>query len=120
LAADKTFRTTLFGLSWPAPHRVVANAATRRWCHDDGRARLAPRLVNVGSGALAKLPDRRASSVIGFQRPGLPVLSPAAPTVGMPASSVDTTALYAGQTVLRITSVISAGQAVAELAPGGQ
>ena len=71
LAADKTFRTTLFGLSWPAPHRVVANAATRRWCHDDGRARLAPRLVNAGSGALAKLPDRRA--VVGHQ--------PAAPRV---------------------------------------
>jgi nitronate monooxygenase len=66
------------------------------------------------------LPDRRALSVVGLQRPGLPLFSPVAPTVGMPASSVDTTALYAGQTVLRITSVISARQAVAELAPGGQ
>jgi nitronate monooxygenase len=28
LAADKTFRTTLLGLGWPAPHRVVANSAT--------------------------------------------------------------------------------------------
>jgi nitronate monooxygenase len=33
---------------------------------------------------------------------------------------VDRAALYAGETVLRITSVISARQAVADLAPGGQ
>jgi hypothetical protein len=36
----------------------------------------------------------------------------------MPDSLVDRAALYAGDTVLRLTSVISAGQAVAELAPG--
>jgi hypothetical protein len=38
--------------------------------------------------------------------------------VGMPESSVDRAALYAGDTVLRLGSVISAGQAVADLAPG--
>jgi len=48
---------TLFGLGWPAPHRVVANVATRRWCRDDGRARLVPRLINAGSRMLADLPD---------------------------------------------------------------
>jgi NAD(P)H-dependent flavin oxidoreductase YrpB (nitropropane dioxygenase family) len=58
LAADKTFRTTLFGLGWNSPHRVVANAATRRWCHDDGRAKLAPRMINACSGVLAKLPEQ--------------------------------------------------------------
>lgn len=119
LAADKTFRTTLFGLAWPAPHRVVANAATRRWCHDDGRAKLAPRLINARSGVLAKLPDRATMSVLGLQRPALPVFSPVAPTIGMPDSVVDRTALYAGETVLRLTSVISAQQAVAELTPRG-
>jgi NAD(P)H-dependent flavin oxidoreductase YrpB (nitropropane dioxygenase family) len=119
LGADKTFRTTLFGLGWPAPHRVVANAATRRWCDDDGRAALAPRLVNAVSGPLAKLPDRRASAVVGLQRRALPFFTPAAPTVDMPESTVDTMALYAGQSVSRITAVISAQQAVAELTPGG-
>ncbi len=120
LAADSTIRTTLFGLGWPAPHRVVANAATRRWCRDDGRARLAPRVVNAGSGLLARLPDRAVGSVIRMQAAALPLFSPVAPTVGMPDSVVDRAALYAGQTVSRITSVISARQAVAELAPGGQ
>lgn len=119
LDADKTFRTTLFGLAWPAAHRVVANAATRRWCHDDGRAKLAPRLINARSGVLAKLPNRATAGVLGMQRPGLPVFSPVAPTIGMPDSVVDRTALYAGETVLRLTSVISAKQAVAELTPRG-
>jgi len=120
LAADKTFRTTLFGLGWPTPHRVVANAATRRWCHDDGRAKLAPRLINAGSSLLAKLPDRAIMPVLRKQRPSVPMFSPIAPTIGMPESAVDRTALYAGETVLRMTSVISARQAVTDLAPGEQ
>jgi nitronate monooxygenase len=117
LAADKTFRTTLFGLAWPAPHRVVANAATRRWCADDGTAKLAPRLINSRSGVLARLPDWAAAPLTRIQAPGLPVFSPIAPTVGMPDSTVDRAALYAGETVLRMTSVISARQAVTDLAP---
>jgi nitronate monooxygenase len=96
---------------------VVANAATRRWCHDDGRTKLVPRLINAGSGMLAKLPDRAITPVLGMQRPGLPLFSPIAPTIGMPDSVVDPTALYAGETVLRMTSVISAQQAVTELTP---
>ena len=110
LVADKTFRMTLFGLGWPAPHRVVANAATRRWCRDVGRAKLAPRLINSGSGVLAKLPDGAIMPVLRMQTPGLPMFSPIAPTIGMPESAVDRAALYAGETVLRMTSVISARQ----------
>ena len=117
LAADKTFRTMLFGLGWPAPHRVVANAATLRWCHGDGSAKLTPRMINAGSGILAKLPERATASVMALQLPGLPLFSPIAPTVGMPDSSVDRTALYAGETVLRLNSVVSANQAVSDLAP---
>ena len=117
LKADKTFRTTLFGLGWSLPHRVVPNAATRRWCRDDGRTKLVPRLINAGSGMLARLPDRAIAPVLGLQRPGLPMFSPMAPTIGMPDSMVDRMALYAGETVLRMTSVISAQQAVTELTP---
>jgi NAD(P)H-dependent flavin oxidoreductase YrpB (nitropropane dioxygenase family) len=120
LAADKTIRTTLFGLSWPAPHRVVANDATRRWCRDDGRPRFAPHVINGASAFLARLPERAAGALIRMQAPALPLFSPVAPTIGMPESAVDRAALYAGETVLRMTSVISAAQAVADLAPGGQ
>ena len=107
LLPDKTIRTTLFGLGWPAPHRVVANAATERWCHDDGTAKVGPRLINARSAVLAKLPDQRRPSY-GYRRQGFPLFSPIAPTVGMPDSAVDRAALYAGETVLRMTSVISA------------
>ena len=117
LKADNTFRTTLFGLGWPLPHRVVANAATQRWCREDGRTKLVPRLLNAGSGMLAGLPDRAIAPVIGLQRPALPMFSPMAPTIGMRDSTVDRMALYAGETVLRMTSVISAQQAVTDLTP---
>jgi nitronate monooxygenase len=76
-----------------------------------------PRLINAGSGVLAKLPDRAIMPVLRMQTPGLPMFSPVAPTIGMPESAVDRTALYAGETVLRMTSVISARQAVTDLAP---
>jgi nitronate monooxygenase len=87
----------LFGLAWPAPHRVVANAATRRWCEDNGNAKLAPRLINSGSGVLARLPDWATAPLTRIQMPSLPVFSPTAPTVGMPASAVDRAALVRGR-----------------------
>src|SRR6478609_7174873 len=118
LAADRTIRTNLFGLSWPAPHRVIPNAATDRWCRADGSAKAVPRLINGGSAFLARLPA--TSSVLRLQAPRMPLFSPIAPTVGMPASAVDRAACYAGQSVLRMNSVTSARQAVAELAAGGQ
>lgn len=115
--ADRTFRTTLFAMGWPAPHRVVANAATRRWCHDDGRTKLVPALINSVSRVFARLPDRALMPVTRRQRPALPMFSPIAPTIGMPDSVVDSTALYAGDSVLKMTSVISAAQAVTDLTP---
>lgn len=118
LAADRTIRTTLFGLGWPAPHRVIPNAATERWCDADGTATLIPRLVTGGSAFLARLPA--STSVLRMQHPRLPLFSPIAPTVGMPAAAVDRTACYAGQTALRMKSVTTARQAVADLSPGGQ
>ncbi|WP_101946869.1 nitronate monooxygenase family protein [Mycobacterium sp. 3519A] len=117
LNADKTIRTTLFGMGWPLAHRVVANAATERWCRGDGRARLLPRMINAGSGKLARFPDRAVGSVLRMQTRILPFFSPITPTVDMPESVVDHTALYAGDSVLRMTSVISAQKAVTELAP---
>lgn len=36
LDADNTIETTPFGLSWPLRHRVVLNAATRKWSRSAG------------------------------------------------------------------------------------
>jgi nitronate monooxygenase len=43
LAAEETILTELFGAGWPAPHRVVPNAATERW--------LGPRSAILAEGA---------------------------------------------------------------------
>ena len=118
LSADRTFRTMLFGLGWPAPHRVIPNAATERWCNGDGTAKPVARAITRGSAFLAKLPP--TTSALKLQSPRLPWFSPIAPTIGMPASVVDRAACYAGQSALRMTSVTSARQALMDLSPGGQ
>ncbi|WP_433599183.1 NAD(P)H-dependent flavin oxidoreductase [Nocardia sp. CA-135953] len=117
LAADKTLETTLFGLSWPARHRVVPNTVTDRWCRADGAARRLPALVNSLSAPLSRwAPENSESSVLRMQRAAIPLFSPAAPLEGMPEDWVDRAALYAGESALRINGVIPAKQAVAELA----
>jgi nitronate monooxygenase len=46
LAAEATILTELFGAGWPAPHRVVANAATERRLAEDPRGPRLNRLLN--------------------------------------------------------------------------
>ena len=117
LAADRTVETTLFGLGWPARHRVVPNLATQRWCRSDGTARRLPALINTCSGPLGRVaPHRGSGSILALQRPGLPLFSPVAPLEGMPEAWTDRAALYAGDSALRMDQVIPAKQAVAELA----
>jgi NAD(P)H-dependent flavin oxidoreductase YrpB (nitropropane dioxygenase family) len=74
----------------------------------------------LGTLGPARLPSCAQASVPRLQAPRLPFFSPAAPTVGMPESVVEQMALYAGETVLRLMSVTSARQAVADLAPSEQ
>lgn len=118
LDADRTLLTLLFGLGWPLRHRVVPNAATDRWC---ASAELAPKWVR-GVGQLSAplgraLPLGALDAVVSVQRTGIPLLSPAPPLVGMPASTVEHSALYAGETSQRISAVIPAADAVAQLTP---
>ena len=118
LTAQSTMVTTLFGLGWPMRHRVAPNAATDRWCTRD---ELGPRWVRqVGRASAAagrRLPLTALDPLAARQRVGIPLFSPALPLAGMPAESVDRTALYAGETLHRIDSVIPAREAVAKLVP---
>ena len=118
LDADRTLVTLLFGIGWPMRHRVVPNRATERWC---STAELAPRWVQ-GLGRLTAplgraLPLAALSATSGLQRPGLPFFAPGLPLVGMPAASVDHSALYAGETLHRLDQVVPAAEAVAALTP---
>jgi NAD(P)H-dependent flavin oxidoreductase YrpB (nitropropane dioxygenase family) len=117
--ASETVLTELFGLGWPAPHRVVPNAATERWLRRGDRGPAALRALNSLTAPLAaRAPDRLQASLIRRQDVRVPVLGPAAATDDGPESLLDAGPLYAGETVARIDDVRPAGALVADLTPG--
>jgi nitronate monooxygenase len=115
--ADNTIETNLFGLSWPLRHRVLPNAATRRWCHDDGSAKALPATLNRISSPLSILGYFDAGALLRLQSPDRPIFTPLAPVAEMPDSWVERAALYAGDTARRIGEVTSAATVVADLSP---
>ncbi|OBJ02678.1 nitronate monooxygenase [Mycobacterium sp. 1465703.0] len=117
MRADRTIETNLFGVSWPLRHRVVPNAATRRWCRDDGKAKTLPAALNAASRPLSALGYFDARPLMRLQSPALPIFTPMAPVAGVPDSWLDSAALYAGETALRINELTSAEQAVGSLVP---
>lgn len=118
LAARETILTELFGAGWPAPHRVVANAATERWLGGDRRGPRANRMLNrlLAPGS-RYMPPGLQQRLIRAQRPGSRLLTPAGPTDDGPATLLDAGALYAGETVARIADVRPAAELVGALTP---
>jgi NAD(P)H-dependent flavin oxidoreductase YrpB (nitropropane dioxygenase family) len=117
LEAEETVLTELFGTGWPAPHRVVPNAATERWLGGDPRGPRLNRALNRLSAPVARLmPAFVQLRLARAQRPGSRLLSPVGPTDDGPATLVDAGPLYAGKTVARIAEVRPAGVLVAQLA----
>ncbi|HEV2857660.1 MAG TPA: nitronate monooxygenase [Solirubrobacterales bacterium] len=133
LAADETILTELFGAAWPAPHRVVPNAATehfldrrssfaqeskkderREVLRGPGLNRLLNRLLAPGA---RYAPPGLQLRMIRAQRPGSRLLSPAGPTDDAPETLIDAGALYAGETVARIEEVRPAAALVSEMTP---
>jgi NAD(P)H-dependent flavin oxidoreductase YrpB (nitropropane dioxygenase family) len=118
LAAKRTLLTELFGAGWPAPHRVIANAATERWLAGDSRG---PRLNRVMNRLLAPgaryLPAVLQSRMARAQTPDSRLLTPLGPTDDGPTNLLDAGALYAGETVARIDEVRPAAELVRALTP---
>lgn len=118
LAADDTLLTELFGFGWPAPHRVVRNAATERWLRGDRRGPRSLHALNRLSGVGARwLPVAAQARVARAQRPASRLLSPTPATDDGLATLVEAGPLYAGQTVARIRDVRPAAELVAALTP---
>jgi NAD(P)H-dependent flavin oxidoreductase YrpB (nitropropane dioxygenase family) len=129
---EETILTDLFGAGWPAPHRVVPNAATERWLgvrpftgispgKDERRDLLhAPRANRLLNRLLAPgaryVPPALQLRMIRAQRPGSRLLSPVGPTDDAPEELVEAGALYAGETVARIREARPAAQIVSDLA----
>jgi len=118
LAADATILTELFGAGWPAPHRVVANAATENWLGVDPRGPKLNRALNRLTGPTARyMPAGLQVRMARAQRPGSRLLGPMGPTDDGPENLLDAGPLYAGETVARIDDVRPAATIVAELTP---
>lgn len=117
VAASETVLTELFGAGWPAPHRVIPNAATRRWLGEDTRAPgWVRRLHRVTAPLLSRAPVSVVQRTARLQRPGMPLLGPVAATVDDPLSLLDSGPLYAGVGVARIHDIRPAAEIAAELA----
>jgi len=134
LRAEETILTDLFGAAWPAPHRVVPNAATGHFLRrrsslgrisrfkderrEVSRGPWVNRLLNhlLAPGA-RYAPAGVQLRMARAQRPGSRLLSPAGPTDDAPETLVDAGALYAGETVARIDRVAPAAELVRALTP---
>jgi NAD(P)H-dependent flavin oxidoreductase YrpB (nitropropane dioxygenase family) len=117
LDAEDTVLTELFGAGWPAPHRVVRNAATERWLRAGPRGPGWVRALHRATApVLSRAPVAMVQRAARTQRPGMPMLGPAAPTAGDPESLVDAGPLYAGECVARIAEVRPAAELVRSLA----
>jgi nitronate monooxygenase len=118
LDADETLLTELFGAGWPAPRRVVANAATERWLGDGRDVPALNRALNHLFAAGARVtPAGLQRRLVVAQRPGSRLLLPLGATDGGPSNLVDAGPLYAGETVARIGEVRPAAEVVATLTP---
>ena len=119
LEADSTVLTELFGLGWPnAPHRVIPNAATRRWLGSDPRG---PSWIRVGNRLATPLVMRLPTSVqdraLAIQRAPQPFLAPPMPLANGPANLLESGPLYAGANVNRLADIQPAGKLVNGLTP---
>ena len=117
LAADQTVLTELFGAGWPAAHRVLPNAATKRWLGADPRGPGWLRALHRATQPfLSRVPMSVQLRLAATQAPGRPIFGPAAATAGGGASLVEAGPLYAGECVARIRDLPPAGELVRALA----
>ena len=113
----ETLVTELFGAGWPAPHRVVPNAATDRWLAGGARGPGWLRALHAATApALSRLPLGAQVRLAATQRPDRPVFGPAAATDDGPENLIEAGPLYAGECIDRIDEIRPAGELVESLA----
>ncbi|HET6998889.1 MAG TPA: nitronate monooxygenase [Solirubrobacterales bacterium] len=118
LDAEETILTELFGIGWPAPHRVVPNAATAHWLRNDPRGpRLNRALNRLSTPGARHMPSSLQRRLVLAQHPDGRLLTPVGPTDDAPDALLDAGPLYAGRTIARIRDVRPAAELVAALTP---
>ena len=117
MESRETVLTSLFGMGWPAPHRVIWNEATERWLDRDGRMPRWLSAVQRGSSpVVGRLPVRASARLAASQDADRPFFGPFAPTADGPSNLLDAGALYAGESVARLHDIRPAAGVVRELA----
>lgn len=117
MEARETVLTELFGLAWPAPHRVLWNEATERWLTGDRRGPAWVRTANrLTAPVAARTPPALQRWLLLHQSAAVPLLSPQVVSDDLPSRLLDVTPLYAGESVARIHDIRPAGEVTRELA----
>jgi NAD(P)H-dependent flavin oxidoreductase YrpB (nitropropane dioxygenase family) len=117
MESRETVLTHLFGMGWPAPHRVIWNEAAERWLDRDGRQpRWLSAMQRATGPAIARLPMSASARAARSQTPARPFFGPFAPTADGPRNLLDAGALYAGESVARIHDIRPAAELVRDLA----
>ena len=115
--ADETILTELFGVGWPAPHRVVPNDATVRWLGRDPRGPGWLRFFHRATAPVfSRVPVTMQLRLAATQKPNRPIFGPAAATIDGPPNLIEAGPLYAGECVSRISDIRPAGELTRELA----
>jgi nitronate monooxygenase len=118
MEARETILTELFGVGWPAPHRVVQNEATVRWLNRDRRGPGWLRAFHRATApVLSRVPVPMQFRLAATQRPNRPMFGPAAAIIDGPPNLIEAGPLYAGECIDRISDIRPAGELVRELVP---
>lgn len=117
LDASQTLKTTLFGLGWATPHRVVPNAATQRWCDEHGGVPVWLDGLNKLFGFTRKVVPFKSEAARN-QRPDIPLFTNAVIPEHLSAALVESCPLYAGERVKELVDILPAAQVVQSLAQG--
>ena len=118
IANEQTVVTTLFGMGWSAPHRVLKNEATAKWISQQSPSKFIT-CLNKSAEPFAKyLPPYILDKIHQMQSLKLPVYSPIAPNASMMKPRTEYSALYAGQCVSQISDTLPAAKIVQQLAQG--
>lgn len=117
LEASQTVMTNLFGVGWRDPHRVIPNAAIKKWCRENGQE---PSWLSI-LHALTRLAAKVASSDGGAamtarQSLRSPLYTPSSLTPEMDEALLEVVAIYAGECVQHIDNLQSAAVSVENLA----
>ncbi len=117
VAGSDTVLTELFGLGWPGAHRVLPNGATDRWLRTDQSGPSAVRLFNRATRPLmARSPAAAQAWMVRHQTVRIPLFTPTPAAGALPDGVLETSPLYAGETVARIRGLAPAGAITRDLA----